>query len=125
MPTMVFRRDIHADAGCLEYSWVPEGVRHVMLLREDQEEGSQTDSVFDATEISHVQVYRLLNDGVGVQNWQFPPGPPYAAPVAIALVQVLRVTMEVIGTVVYVDGTCVRDVYKLEMSPVTCPEPRF
>jgi hypothetical protein len=124
MPTMVFRRDNHADVGCLEYSWVPEGVRQLLLLKEGEQDGSQNTA--GADEVSHVQVYRLVNDGVGIGNastWQFPPGPPYAFPVVGAVVQVLQDAMRVIGTVEYEDGTTAHASYSLQIHPLACPEP--
>ena len=57
--TMTFWRDDSSRPACLEYSWVPEGLRHTIQLDSGQREGSETDTISDELNPSHVQVYRL------------------------------------------------------------------
>ena len=82
---MLWRDDSVAPA-YLEYSWVPTGKRKDISLADKQDEGARTDAV--DTDISHVQVYRLDIHGIGVANWQFPPGPPGPYPVIYAAIEV-------------------------------------
>ena len=120
---MKFRRDKFTGPACLEYSWVPEGKRHVILLRPGQQEGSRTDQIPDTLKPSHVQVYRLDNNKeVSAEQWQFPPGPPHPAPVASASVEVHQLQMEAVGTVYYTDGTIATGKHPLDPMSRPCPE---
>jgi hypothetical protein len=119
--TMVFWRDADKEPACLEYSWVPEGKRHVIRLTPGLQEDSRTDPI-PMDEISHVQVYRLTSDAVGIDSWQFPPGPPHSAPVIYAAVEVFEKRMEVVGTVHYSDGSSASDRRLLHLHPLRCPE---
>jgi hypothetical protein len=103
--TMILWRDLYSEPGSIEYSWVPEGVPHTISLPEQQQEGSRADPAPGHTAVSHVQVYRLTNGRWEVGDWQFPPGPPYKSPVIAAIIQILELRKEVIGTVHYADGT--------------------
>lgn len=105
--TMIFWRDVYDGPGSLEYSWVPQGIRRDIRLGVDEQEGSRSDPA--PSDVSHVQVYKLTNGRLGITNWQFPPGPPYRAPVIAALIQVLEQRKEVIGIVHYADGTSASD----------------
>ena len=109
--TMILWRDVYNEPGFVEYSWVPQGMRRDIDLAPDQQEGSRADP--GPGNASHVQIYRLTNGRWAVQNWQFPPGPPYKAPVIAAIIQVLERRKEVVGTVHYADGTSAKDTYKL------------
>ena len=85
--TMKFWRDDYSRPACLEYSWVPEGLRHTILLAPGQQEGSRTDPISDNP--SHVQVYMLDNNNqVSAEMRQFPSGPPHNTPVDGATVEV-------------------------------------
>lgn len=66
---------------------------------------------------------RLLNDGVDIITFQVgnPPGLPYAFAVVGAVVPVLQSATEVIGAVVYVEGTRARRTYQLKAPPLRCP----
>lgn len=103
--TMIFWRDAYSESGVLEYSWVPEGRRHTISLPEQQPEGSRGDPAPGHTAVSHVQVYKLMNGRWAIDDWQFPPGPPHKSPVIAAVVQVIERRNEVVGTVLYADGT--------------------
>jgi len=105
--TMIFWRDRYDEPGYLEYSWVPEGKRRTIDLAPGEQEGSRSDP--GPTDASHVQVYRLSNGRLAIQDWQFPPGPPYKSPVIAAIVQVIERTMEAVGIVHYADGTNATD----------------
>lgn len=121
--TMKFWRDDYSGPACLEYSWVPEGVRRVIQLPPGQQAGDRTDPIADDLDPSHVQVYRLDNNTrVSTEQWQFPPGPPYSAPVDGATVEVYQARLEAVGTVHYADGSTAADTRRLDPIPRPCPE---
>ena len=77
--TLVFSCSQVADppGACVEYSWLPTGLRHVIALRP----GSLTDSRTDQhANVTRIQVYSLRNGRYGqaqtASGWQFPAGPP-------------------------------------------------
>src|SRR5580692_4060470 len=111
---MKFWRDVYNRPGCLEYSWVPEGRRRVILLEAGQQEGARTDPIAAGLKPSHVQVYSLTNGIHSTEGWQFPPGPPHLTPVVSARVEVFESRMEVVGTVYYADGSTATQTQKLE-----------
>jgi len=117
--TMTFRRTDYSGRGCLEYSWVPEGKRRIIILGPGQAEHTQADTVPDNLKISQVQVYVLSNDELSTEMWQFPPGPPHTHPVTTASVSVLA--KEAVGTVQYTDGTQAADTRHLDAYPRKCP----
>jgi len=119
--TMEFWRDEYLQGGaCLEYSWVPEGLRRVIVLGAGQQQGASVDDVDD---VSHVQVYVTRNDEpvASLENWQFPPGGPGPAPIERARVELHVRDMVAHGTVWYLDGTTVSDSRELEPVPRPCP----
>src|SRR5438105_7805506 len=71
--TMTFVREITADPACLEYSWVPTGQRHRILLPPGIPSASETDKVMRGTSVSNVQVYsrNYQNTAVPNSNWMF------------------------------------------------------
>src|ERR1039458_6094077 len=73
---MTYWRDIYNGHACLEYSWVPEGHRHTILLNAGQQESRRSDPTSEGLRPSHVQVYVLTNDLHSTEGWQFPPGVP-------------------------------------------------
>jgi hypothetical protein len=117
--TMTFRRTDYSGRGCLEYSWVPEGKRRIIILEPGQAQHTQIDTVPDNLKISQVQVYVLNNGELSTATWQFPPGPPYAHPVATASVSVMA--KEAVGSVQYTDGTKAEDTRHLDAYPRQCP----
>jgi hypothetical protein len=119
---MTYWRDVYNGHACLEYSWVPEGRRHTILLEPGQQEICRSDPFPGDFSASHVQVYALTNDLHSTAGWQFPPGPPHATPVVRALVQVFEEKMEVIGTTYYADGSTATQNQKLDELPRKCPE---
>jgi hypothetical protein len=120
--SMVFWRDVCVLSACLEYSWVPEGKRHVIQLGPNQSEDSTTDSITIPDDISYVEVYRLMSNGVGTDSWQFPPGQPHTSPVIYSAIEVFEERMEVVGTAHYADGSHVSGTRMLNRSPLLCPE---
>lgn len=46
---IAFRRDLYEEGACLEYSWVPEGKRHVMRLEPLQQQDSESDPLDDVS----------------------------------------------------------------------------
>jgi hypothetical protein len=120
--TMKFRRDDDHGPACLEYSWVPEGKRHTILLKPGQADGSRTDLISDDLNPSFAQVYSLSNGVCSTEGWQFPPGSPYSAPVDGAGVDVCQQEMQVIGAVRYEDGTTARGTQPLEAIARPCPQ---
>jgi hypothetical protein len=119
---IIFRRDLYEEGACLEYSWVPEGKRHVMRLEPLQQQDSESDPLDDVSQIGCVQVYRLVSNRVGADSWQFPETASYDSQIVAALVQVSERDMLVVGTVFYADGTSKRTPYPLNKSPLPCPE---
>ena|ERR1700739_1758153 len=103
--TMILWRDVYSEPGLLEYSWVPEGKPHTISLPAQQPEGSRADPAPGHTAVSHVHVYKLMNGRWAINDWQFPPGQPHKPPVIAAVVQVLEHRNEVVGAVLYADGT--------------------
>ena len=110
--TMILWRDAYNEPGSLEYSWVPQGTRRDIRLGPGHQEGSRSDPA--PSDVSHVQVYRLTNGRLGIDNWQFPPGPPHKSPVIAAIIQVLEHRKEVIGIVHYADGMTAKDTHSLK-----------
>ena len=120
---MKFLRDEASGPACLEYSWVPEGVRNVIRLGPGQKEGMRPSSIPDDVKPSQVQVYVLSNNArESVANWQFPPGPPYVDPVDGATVVVSQEQMKVVGTVHYTNNTMASDTQPLEPISRPCPQ---
>ena len=118
--TMTFSRSDYARQACLEYSWVPQGKRHTILLLPGEKKKSQTDEIAESKP-SRVQIYSLSNnDQAGLKMWQFPPGPPHATPVVRAAVEVNN--KEVVGTVYYQDGSSASDKHQLDVGAIKCPE---
>ena len=121
--TMVFWRDKCTGTGCLEYSWIPEGLRHNLKLLPGMLEDKSIDSINDDLNPSHVQVYVTSNnDAASVEMWQFPSGPPVASPIAAALVEIFERRNQIIGTVYYDDGTMASAWTKLDPSGRVCPQ---
>jgi hypothetical protein len=121
--TMVFWRDKYEGPGCLEYSWVPEGVRHYINLRPGTQQGSSSDTIDDELNPSHVQVYVATNSGeVSIEMWQFPSGPPKASPIVSAQVLLFEGAGRIVGAAFYEDGTIAADVAKLDPNGRDCPQ---
>ena len=118
--TMYFSRDDARGRACLEYSWVPTGQRHAIILAPGVQSASQP---LAYTGVSQVQIYKLVNNGLGydgeAQFWQFPPGPPYAAPPSEAFVAVLMRTRQAVGLERYADQTASAP----DERPLTAPPP--
>jgi hypothetical protein len=121
--TMNFSRDDASGQGCLEYSWVPEGKRRVIILPPGTASGSQKDAISSTLNPSHVEVYRLDNNGsASTEKWQFPPGPPHTSPIDEATIVVSSAAMTADGTVVYTDGKTNGDKRILDAQGRPCPE---
>jgi hypothetical protein len=121
--TMKFWRDKYEGSGCLEYSWIPEGLRHNLNLLPRIQEGSSTDSIDDDLNPSHVQVYVASNnDAVSIEMWQFPSGPPKTSPVVSALILLFEEANLIVGTVFYGDGTIGSEFAKLDRYGRVCPQ---
>ena len=117
---MVFWRDSDAGPACLEYSWVPEGKRKLIRLPRQRDEDSRTDPVSET--ISRVQVYRLVCNDVGTDNWQFPAGPPRNSRIVYAAIQVFEDRGRVVGTAYFADGSSATDSRPLNKDHLPCPE---
>jgi hypothetical protein len=116
-------RDDYTGPACLEYSWVPEGKRHVIRLAAGEQTRTVVDTIGDTTDPSHVQVYCLVNNKkVSTANWQFPPGPPASSPVVAASVHVYQKEFKAVGEVHYLVGTPKKDDRPLDDFPRPCPE---
>ncbi len=120
---MTFARDAYEQSACLEYSWIPEGARHAILLDRRQPKGNQIDSIGDDLYPSHVQVYTLDNNQQSsIAMWQFPENSRPGSPVVRASVELFEELMEVVGTVHYADGSSATDKQKLDKFSRKCPE---
>ena len=120
---MTFRRDVDHGPACLEYSWVPEGKRRSIHLRPVETYGSQTDTVPDALNPSHVQVYALNNNRqASTPGWQYPIGPPHGTPIQSAVTEVFQSRGEAVGTTYYKDGKSANGTQKLSNQDRPCPE---
>jgi hypothetical protein len=120
---MKFYRDNNDGPACLEYSWVPQGLRHHILLRDGQAEGFENDTIPNDIKPSHVQVYVLsVNNRLSLENWQFPDGPPHDTPVVLATVDVNMGQSEAVGTVYYADGLTATSRLPLDLKSRECPQ---
>jgi hypothetical protein len=115
---MVFGRDDPGAPACLEYSWVPIGKRIPLLLPHDQNVVSHLDQV--DTDISQVQVYRLVDGNVGTDTWYLSPAEKNKS-IVYATIYVAR--GQVVATQYFADGTSVTDARLLKSNPLPCPTP--
>ena len=121
--TMVLWRDDFAGSGCLEYSWIPEGLRHNLKLEPGIQQGKSTDSIDYDLNPSQVQVYVASNnDAVSIEMWQFPSGPPKSSPVVSALIVLFEKASLIVGTVFYADGTTASALAELDPHRRVCPQ---
>ncbi len=119
---MTFWRDNYTGPACLEYSWVPEGKRRNIQLEPGQQKGTNKDEVDDGLDPSHVQVYVATNnEAVSIANWQFPEGKPGPAPIMTARVEVHQEQLEIIGAVIYEDGSNAKSKATLDKCGRDCP----
>lgn len=116
-PNLLFTRDLYKGNGCVEYSWGSERNRRLIQLNPDIKEHEGDGPI--AKDASHVQVYALTNGLYGLQDWQFPPGPPHPSPVVGATIEVKQT--EAVGTVYYQDRSSASDTKALAPMRVTCP----
>lgn len=126
--TMEFWRDAYDGPACLEYSWVPEGLRRNIELSPGMQEGSSTDSVDDTLDASHVQAYVANNNSpsspppdVSLEMWQFPEGAPHTAAIVHARIELYHGGMYAIGRVRYADGYTTESRTALQPIPRRCP----
>ena len=122
---MTFSRNPYDGKACLEYSWIPQGIRRVIKLPDGKKEDSRVDPIPE--DASHVQIYTLSSfynkKPYGLESKdhvQFPSGPPYKRPVVRATVEVHET--EAIGTVYYDDNTSAKEKIQLKGKFVLCPE---
>ena len=116
---LVFTRDLYKGNGCLEYSWGSERKRRLIQLNPDIKEREGDGPT--AKDASQVQVHALSNGLYGLQDWQFPPGPPRSSPIVSATVELKQT--EAVGTVYYQDRSSASDTKALVPMRVTCPAP--
>jgi hypothetical protein len=122
--TMTFRRDVSDHKACLEYSWIPEGIRHHIELMPGEHEGHETDSVSAGVNVSKVQVYVLNNnERVSFETEHFPDALPPDAPLDHAAVEVYEKNLEVVCTAYYANGHSIEDKHKLASVARPCPQP--
>jgi hypothetical protein len=115
---MNFTRDATGGPACLQYSWVPTGQRHNILLRPGQLADSQPLTL--SSNAALVQICRLTNNAVGThdENWNFPmPAPGPAATGALVSITGGKATL----TVHYANGQDYTDTRPLKPSPLPCP----
>jgi hypothetical protein len=70
---MVFWRNCYVAQAHLEYGWVTEGTRRRIHLMPGYQQDSSTDSV--SNRIAQVQVYSLLCNSAGTDDWCIPDPP--------------------------------------------------
>jgi hypothetical protein len=118
---ITFRRDVYDGPACLEYSWVPEGLRHTLRMMPGEREVSATDVGLDET--SNLQVYVLTsNDRVSLADIQFPDSPPPRRLVS-ASVDVRENDLRVEVTVEDATGGTATGSFALERVSRPCPTP--
>lgn len=121
--TMKFWRDDYTGPACLEYSWVPQGIRRTIYLEPGQQYDTRTDDVPDDLDATLVQVYRLNNnDAVSTEMWNFVLPPPPPPTLSAASVEVFQHNKYAVGTVHYANGTTATDNRPLDPYPRPCPE---
>ena len=121
--TMVFWRDNKKGPACLEYSWVPEGLRHNLNLPPGIQQDNSTDLIADELNPSNVQVYVANNnDAVSIEMWHFPASPPKAGPIVSALILLFEQANLIVGTAFYGDGTVASELAKLDAYGRVCPQ---
>jgi len=119
---ITFARDIDDGPACLEYSYVPEGLRRQIYLDNGQRHITRPDSVPDGYG-SNVQVYVLTsNRRYSTGGWQFPQV-SRGVLIASAEVVVNQTTMQVIARVIFEDGVVDTYPHPLESRMRECPEP--
>jgi hypothetical protein len=125
--TMVFWRDDDEGLACLEYSWVPMGApRKLIQLPPLVDEDSRKDPIPKNTNISQVQVYRLVCNRLGIDDklgWLFPAaGAPHNSEIIYATIQVFESRKYILGTAYFADGSSAADYRPLRTAPLPCPE---
>ena len=118
--SITFQRKDYSHAGCLEYSWVPQGERRVIQLAPGVRSKTQVDTAPANLNASHVQVYVVVNGNFGAEMGQFPSGPPRPKVLKTALVDV-KVPTRAADAVSYADGAVVRGFIHLDDRPHKCP----
>ena len=120
---MEFHRMPHDGPACLEYSWVPEGLRRNIVLNPGEPSGYNDDTVDDSLKPSHVQVYVATNAFpiASLQDWQFPSMPHNNSYLVGARVELDSMAMKATGVAMYADGHTTTDVRDLEGIPRECP----
>jgi hypothetical protein len=116
--SMTFWRDDTSKLACLEYSWVPTGQRHAILLGLGEDVKSQDCKV--SSTISKVQVYSLSVGGVGLANLNFPSGTSPES-IAYASIEVFLDQHRVTVTVHYSNGSTASDTQTISNNAVQCP----
>jgi len=113
---LTFLRDDGNPPACIEYSWVPTGIRHHIQLSPGEVQDSQTADYQSAT---NVQVYVLTQGDDSAENWQLPSvGEKEILHAVIAVSQRAR---KVTGTVFYSDASSSVHTVALKFERRRCP----
>lgn len=119
---MRFWRDDTKEKACLEYSYVPQGLRRHILLEPGQQELVRKDSIPAELNPSHVQVYALKNGNTGVFMAQFPAGPPQPTVLIAARVFVVSAGDQATATAEFAGGSSLYTTYRLKTTDLPCPQ---
>ena len=127
--TLVFRRDDDFLRGCIEFSWVPTGMRRQIILPPGVPQGVDSFSYpFDPHAPSVLQIYVLNNDGKGgplsFGGGNFPPGTGTASPIVVALAEVFAGQHALRLTFDCEDGSIFQNWVPLDKMPRMCPMQR-
>jgi hypothetical protein len=121
---ILFARDDNKGIGCLEYSWVPEGVRHTIRIHNGEAVVVQNDSLPDDLRPLNVQVHRLSNDNeISTAMWQF-PALSEGLNIVHAAVEISVESHQCVGIVYYGNGSKASYTHQLDPYPRPCPEPQ-
>jgi hypothetical protein len=106
----------------LEYSWIPQGMRRSISLQVGEGQKCQTDSLPTGENYAQVQVYQVSSGGlplVGLDNWQFPPGPPHNAQLICVIVELFMQRKIAVSVCIFSDGSTVTDFRAFALTPPT------
>lgn len=110
---------------CLEYSYIPQGLRRTLWLNPGIPMDRRPDSLPPGLHPTHVHIHTLDNhQQTSTATWQLPPGPAHPSPIADVSVHLDLVRAVAIATLVYTDGHKVTDERALDPFGRECPDRR-
>lgn len=126
---LVFRRDDATGPGCIEFSWLPTGMRrHIILPPGDPQGIDEFTYQFAPGDPQIVQIYVLNNDGhagpLSIEGVQYPPGTGTTSPIVLAFFEVFSTQRVLRMTFNCADGSTVQNWAQLEPMLRQCPQPQ-